>query len=618
MTNLRDALEKAGVTPDNISEKISSAAEDGVDKIVDDVARLTKSAKDVAFPSLDDERPKLVEDNAEFAGVVDKIEQLVTGETDNPAPDEAATNEPAAPAADSTDTAPRMATPSEEADDSSLTKPAVAPDDNPPSPPPINLDSIPMLKTGGLTDKAAPADAAAAAAEITAENTGIPTPIGGFAETLQSIDSQESEVTAQTVPSLPAEGVEIPNADPLGIESDMAIDPNQQATHGEYEEYELVTAPEPNVSGDDTVSSGDTVGFKPSLIPSLTAGRAVSVTTTDDTAVNVPVATAKEIAGTYEPQDLDQLGDEADTTPSLSFLETTNLQTTEPPPTSHTPESAVENYSLAESGIAAAALLSDTTNKTQDPAPEPAVEEPAAAPAPSLDFSELESTPKPIPSLSSVASITEDTPTDFEQHLLQNLTSEPSLGQYKQMAESALNPDRSTATKTICFVSVEAASHATEVVSHLGVIYSTQNKRVLLVDASDVPDSLTRVFRKDKQPGLKNMTTVGDDWQDMVLSTAIPNLFLMPHGWRRGGSSQWEAGSFAALVSLFSREYDLTLIDAGVAERTEDTPFYAACDRTLLVARLGQTDRNMASAVKNGLRNADVKLDGCVVTNLPA
>lgn len=533
MTNLRDALEKAGVTPEGISDKISSAASGGVDKIVDDIAKLATPSASAAHPSVEDDRPKLVEDNSEFAGVVDRIEQLVTGESDEATASETTDEADAAPTADEV---------TNEVDESPA---ATTLTNESPAPPPIDIGSIPMLKTDSLTDKTAPAAAAEAAAAINGDSAD-PNDFqatGGYADDLQSIDNQDDGLTSQISPSLPAEGVEVPALDPLGVESEMAIDPNQQATYEEYDEYELVTNDEADVS------KGDTVGFKPSLVPSMSPGRAVSVTTTEEPAYEDPVATANEITGSYEPQDLSQLDDtaptfgrnaetpEVDSGPSPSFLDTTNLQTTQPDPPAVEPEES--NYSLATSGIAAAALLASSSNR---PAPEP-----LSSPD---DFSELEpapspiaeeATPDPVPSLASVASITGDTPTAFEQHLLQNLTNESTLEQYKQTAEAALNPDRTIAPKTICFVSVESASHATEVVAHLGVIYSTQKKkRVLIVDASDVPDSLTRAFRKDKQPGLKNMTGVNDDWADMVLSTAIPNLFLMPHGWRRGSGSHWK------------------------------------------------------------------------------
>ncbi len=594
--------------------------------------------EDAEHPSLSDDRPKMVPDAEKYETVVQQIERLVTGASDDREPDGyEPPDEPTSESLDAAETPVAKATESADCRAEENTTRVADPE---------MLQALQATETQdaeSLASSLLHPDPIPSSSDPS--DPSDPSEDHGFSAAILSIDDFARR--PQRALSFPAEGVEVSPYDPLGIEENYAFDAERPGSLDDYEELEIVgdlsdavqseehcesdaqhspqpsgaDRPAPQRATDSQTGPGAATlpleGCDPTIGSPTENPVSPSNVTTDPLSRPDPLAIANAMAETIPLQMPGAATDIAETHPARGT-------DPEPGPTA-TIASPARTLPSIPPQTTQPTVVPPTNRLT--PPPVGSVHPPSPGPivqSPDRAFDEVASvnTPEPLRDFGAADSglqIEQAPVSALENRALENLTVEPNATQYRQLAQSVLNPDANGAPQSLCFLSAESDVHASDVLVHLGIIYAgTMGKQVLLLDASDSADRLTVAMQKEGLPGIRNMADSGDNWSDIVVPSVIPNLFLLPSGWDRRSPSEWRLGAFARLVPMLCNRFDLILIAATVAEHTADLPFYAACDRRFLLTRLGQTERKRANAVKEGLERSDVAIDGCIVTNLPA
>jgi Mrp family chromosome partitioning ATPase len=182
----------------------------------------------------------------------------------------------------------------------------------------------------------------------------------------------------------------------------------------------------------------------------------------------------------------------------------------------------------------------------------------------------------------------------------------------RKLAPALLRKLHGSLPAAILATSVDDAADASRFVADLSRIFcEEQSLRVLAIDA-ECGRSTQRA-----SCGLREAIEDPGRLLDGVHTTAIDGLSILPGGVgiaARNRSSRW---SVAPLLEACRREFDLVLIDGGLAASAATLPLATASDATVLLARLGETDARDARRLVKSLRKDGAKVLGCVLTGSP-
>ncbi|MCD6500389.1 MAG: polysaccharide biosynthesis tyrosine autokinase [Deltaproteobacteria bacterium] len=172
--------------------------------------------------------------------------------------------------------------------------------------------------------------------------------------------------------------------------------------------------------------------------------------------------------------------------------------------------------------------------------------------------------------------------------------------------------------KTLLVTSAGPREGKTTVAVQLAEIMAMGGEKTLLVDTD------MRRPRVHKALGMSNdrgvtMAIVGDkELDDLVKSTELPNLFVLP----RGPSSPTPAellqsASFNDLVARLAEKFDRVIFDSPPVHAVTDPIILSKhVDGTLLVVKSGVTIKQMALSTLKQLRDVDARVLGCILNDV--
>lgn len=173
--------------------------------------------------------------------------------------------------------------------------------------------------------------------------------------------------------------------------------------------------------------------------------------------------------------------------------------------------------------------------------------------------------------------------------------------------------------RVIAVVSPGVGEGRSTLVSNLALIYAHSGKRVLLVDADFHRPVLHSLFDLPPGDGLAAVLAGNVDLNDAVRDTAVENLKLLSSGSTRLGSQLLNTPAFESLLDRLGREFDLVLLDTPAIQVASDARVVAAHSQaTVLLVRLGKTNRFHAVRARDGLWNVAANVVGVVVNGSEA
>jgi len=176
------------------------------------------------------------------------------------------------------------------------------------------------------------------------------------------------------------------------------------------------------------------------------------------------------------------------------------------------------------------------------------------------------------------------------------------------MAESGQRPRTLLVTSSILNEGKSITS------ANLAIAIANSGSRVLLVDGDLRKGVLHTRFEVKSEPGLSEVLAKGFNWMEAVLSTSVPNLWVLP----RGAYTQASSELFISKPTQeFLREaaagYDYVLLDTAPVMAADDVTSLAPhMDGALFVIRAEHTSARVARAALELLYQRQVRVLGLV------
>lgn len=169
--------------------------------------------------------------------------------------------------------------------------------------------------------------------------------------------------------------------------------------------------------------------------------------------------------------------------------------------------------------------------------------------------------------------------------------------------------------KTLMFTSASPGEGKTTVASNVAVVFASQGKKILLVDADMRNPSVHQLFSVLNHKGLTDLLT--DDQtrvQDIVHQTVIKNLFILSCGIIPPNPSELLASNrMDQLLRRLKDSFDLIIFDLPPILAVTDAQVMAnKTDGTIFVIRDGVAEKNNLYKAKELLDHVQANVIGVV------
>ncbi|AZB43595.1 polysaccharide biosynthesis tyrosine autokinase [Bacillus sp. FJAT-42376] len=154
--------------------------------------------------------------------------------------------------------------------------------------------------------------------------------------------------------------------------------------------------------------------------------------------------------------------------------------------------------------------------------------------------------------------------------------------------------------------------------ANLAISFSSQGKKVLLIDGDSRKPSLHTTFKIDNTVGLSDVLRGVSRLEEAVGRTEIGRMDIMTSGAIKFNHSELLASpSLRNIIQYAGREYDCIVIDAPPILETSDVKVMAnQCEGLILVARAGRTDQSKLVEAKKRLETFDTAILGIILNDL--
>lgn len=168
---------------------------------------------------------------------------------------------------------------------------------------------------------------------------------------------------------------------------------------------------------------------------------------------------------------------------------------------------------------------------------------------------------------------------------------------------------------TLMFTSAAPGEGKTTVASNVAVVFASQGKRVLLIDADMRNPSVHRLFNFVNHRGLTNLLTENKtSIQDVVHRTTKKNLFVLTCGLIPPNPSELLASKrMDQLIENMKKHFDLIIFDLPPILAVTDAQVMAnKTDGTVFVIRDGVAEKNNLYKAKELLDHVHANVIGVV------
>src|SRR5881394_3490699 len=177
--------------------------------------------------------------------------------------------------------------------------------------------------------------------------------------------------------------------------------------------------------------------------------------------------------------------------------------------------------------------------------------------------------------------------------------------------------------KTMLITSSVPNEGKSTISSNLAITMALSGARTLLIDGDLRRGALRETFGVSSKIGFSEVLKQEVNWQEVIVPTAYPNLFLLPRGKTLGQPSEHLLrDSTEALLKEIYQHYDYIIIDSSPVLAADDTTSLAPkIDATIFVVRLSYTSARITKKALELLYGRQVNIPGVILnfvdTSLP-
>jgi succinoglycan biosynthesis transport protein ExoP len=154
--------------------------------------------------------------------------------------------------------------------------------------------------------------------------------------------------------------------------------------------------------------------------------------------------------------------------------------------------------------------------------------------------------------------------------------------------------------------------------SNLALSFAEGGWRTVLIDGDTRRGQLHNTFNVTQKPGLLEYLEGASLLGEVLYDTSHENLTIIPCGMRRRrGPELLSTPRMSQLVASLSSEYDVVIVDSPpLGAGTDAYALGMACGQIAIVLRCGKTDRKMAQAKLDALRQLPLNILGAVLNGV--
>ena len=189
---------------------------------------------------------------------------------------------------------------------------------------------------------------------------------------------------------------------------------------------------------------------------------------------------------------------------------------------------------------------------------------------------------------------------------------------YRFLRTDLLLSSEAVGAKSIMVATAKPGQGGTCTVANLGISLAQDGKRVVVVDGDMRRPSLHRIFKAQNGQGLSNILSNEMDLEDVILSTEIENLLIIPAGPTPSNPSELLGSErMKGLLHSLTEHADYVLLDTPSAVAFTDAVVLSRIvDGVLLVVRAQQVPRGAELQVRDLLNKANATILGVVLNDV--
>jgi len=172
--------------------------------------------------------------------------------------------------------------------------------------------------------------------------------------------------------------------------------------------------------------------------------------------------------------------------------------------------------------------------------------------------------------------------------------------------------------KSLVFTSSGSGEGKSTTVTNIAIVFAQTGYKVLIVDGDLRKPRIHKIFNISSLRGLSNYLVEKGEAEDYILSTEVPNLFVLPCGTIPPNPSELLASNaMKQFVKDICTKYDIVFIDAPpIGAVTDAAVLSTICDGAVIVAASGIVDDYALLRTKEILQNLKANIIGVVLNRI--
>lgn len=191
----------------------------------------------------------------------------------------------------------------------------------------------------------------------------------------------------------------------------------------------------------------------------------------------------------------------------------------------------------------------------------------------------------------------------------------PHLVEPYRMLLKAIDRQLIQRPKIVLVSSVMEGEGKSNLVAYLGSVAASLSYRTLVIDMDSAQAMQHTLLGVSATPGFSNAIVNSAEFKDVVKSTAIENLFIMPYGeLSKRPATIMESTALPKLLETMGNEFDLVIVDTSVLSRSVDAvSLHPYVGGMIISTRPDHTRRNILKQLLLDLKDAQIEPLGLVV-----
>ena len=157
------------------------------------------------------------------------------------------------------------------------------------------------------------------------------------------------------------------------------------------------------------------------------------------------------------------------------------------------------------------------------------------------------------------------------------------------------------------------------IVSNLAVTMANSGKRVVIVDCDLRNPTIHKKFLLSNSKGLTNILIQDGKIEDIVITTNVPNLYVIPSGpLPQNPSELLSSKDMKEVLNELTNSFDMVLIDSPPVLYISDAQILSALSQgIIIVTSYGKSDKNALLSAKEKIEKVGGKILGVVINRIP-